>query len=151
MVDVVGGEHRSALPLTIPWCVTVFWHDVKLVLLAGGEQGSTPPSPLCSKRRMMCVIDPMVHRGCCLHGVVPLSLTVVCQGRGARLRTAVMLFSVMSVVSGCWLSLSGRGAALRTAVGGMFGRGTNLARGGASSVSRLRPIQPRSGLRPSER
>ena len=99
MVDVVSGEHRSAPPLAIPWCVVVFWHVVRLMVLAGGEQGSTPLSPLCSRSRMMCTINCKVHRGRGLHGV-PLGLTVVCQGREARLRTAVMLFSVMSVVSG---------------------------------------------------
>ena len=104
-IGVVGGECRSAPPLVVSWCVTVFWHVVKLMVLASGEQGSTPPSPLCSTNGMMCIINPKVHRGHGLHGV-PLGLTVVCQGRGVRLRTAVMLFSVMSVVSSCRLSLS---------------------------------------------
>ena len=131
MVGIVGGEHRSAPPLAIPWCVVALWYVVRLVVLAGGEQGSTPLSPLCSRSRMMCVINPMKHRGRGLHGVVPLRRTVVCQGRGARLRTAVMLFSVLSVVFGGWLSLSWRGAELRTAVWGIFGREANLARGGA--------------------
>ena len=106
MVGVFGGEHRSAPPLTSPWCVIVALHVVSLVLLAGGEQGSTPPSPMCSMSRMMCVISPMVYRGRGLHGVGPLGSSVVCMGRGAGLRTAVKLFSIMSVVFGCWLSLS---------------------------------------------
>ena len=54
----------------------------------------------------MCAISPMVHRGRGLHGVGALGFTAVCMGRGAGLRTAVKLFSVMSIVFGCWLSLS---------------------------------------------
>ena len=95
----------------------------------------------------MCVINPMKHRGRGLHGVVPLRRTVVCQGRGARLRTAVMLFSVLSVASGGWLSVSWRGAELRTVVWGMFGREANLAGGGASSGS-LRPSERRESAAP---
>ena len=106
MVGVFGGEHRSAPPLASPWCVIVVLHSVGLVLLAGEEQGSTPPSPMCSRSRMMCAINPTVHGGRGLHGVGPLGFTVVCKGRGAGLRTAVKLFSVMLVVLGGWLSLS---------------------------------------------
>ena len=95
----------------------------------------------------MCVINPMKHIGRGLHEVVPLRRTVVCQGRGARLRTAVMLFSILSVVSGSWLSVSWRGAELRTAVWGMFGREANLARGGAASGS-LRPSERRASAAP---
>ena len=54
-------------------------------------------------------------------------------GRGAELRTAVMLFPVLLVASGGRLSVSWRGAELRTAVGKMFGREAYLARGGAAS------------------
>ena len=79
--------------------------------------------------------------------VVPLRRTVACQGRGARLRTAVILFSVLSVVSDGWLSVSWRGAGLRTAVWGMFGSEANLARGGASSGSR-RPSERRASAAP---
>ena len=117
-------------------------------MLAGGEQGSTPPSPLCSRSRMMCVINPTKHRGRGLHEVIPLRRTVVCQGQGARLRTAVMLFSVLSVVSGGWLSVSGRGAEPRTAVWGMFGWEANLSRGGAASVS-LRSSERRASAVPA--
>ena len=139
-VGVVGGEHRSAPPLASAWCVVVFWYVVRLVVLVGGEQGSAPLSPLCSRRRMMCVISPITHRGRGLREVVLLCRTVVCQGRGAGLRTAVMLFFVLSVVSGGWLSLSRRGAVLRTAVCEPFGREANLARTGASSSIRSRSV-----------
>ena len=64
-------------------------------------------------------------------------------GRAAELRTAVMLFSVLSVVSGGRLSVPCRGAELRTAVGEMFGREAYLARGGAASGS-LRPSERRA-------
>ena len=67
--------------------------------------------------------------------------------RGAELRTAVMLLSVLSVVSGGRLSVPSRGAELRTAVWGMFGRKAYLARGGAASGS-LRPSERRASAAP---
>ena len=103
---------------------------VSFVLLARGEQGSTPPSPLW-KRVMMFIINTMVCRDCGLCGDVRVCFVVVNVWRGAGLRTAVGLFFVVSVAFGRGLLLSWRGASLRTAGWHMLGQGTNLARIGS--------------------
>ena len=80
-------------PFTSPWCVLLVLYFVSLV--AGGEQGSTPPSPMCNRYLMLFVISTMLRKGRGLDGVGPMGFVVVCVWRGAGLRIAVKLFSVV--------------------------------------------------------
>ena len=74
----LGGEQCSTPPLTSPLFVMLVLYVVIFVLLAGGEQGSTPPSPMSNRYVMMFIISTMICRGCGFHGDIPLGFVVVC-------------------------------------------------------------------------
>ena len=74
MVGVFGGEHPSSPPLTSPWCVIVVLNVVRVMLFAGGEQGSATPSPMKYRSAMMFIANTMRCSVHVLYGVVLVRL-----------------------------------------------------------------------------
>ena len=106
-VKSYGDSHplqRSTPLFSGPLILLLVMYVVSFVLIAGRQQGSTPPM-----RRMyviMLIFSAMTCRGRGFRVDVPVGFVVVRLWRGAELHTAVWLFCIVSVTFGSWFLLA---------------------------------------------